>query len=1134
MKKLHIPGPAQGSRIRHGGAEKLRARMKVKFILVIGFLAAAISGYAIGGPPDWENEQVIAINRELARATFVPFATTSQALAGSEANSPHVLSLNGDWKFNWVSQPEQRPTDFFHTDFDDSAWASITVPGNWERHGYGTPIYISAGYPFRIDPPRVTSQPTAEHTTFTERNPVGSYRRSFDLPAAWDGRRVFIHFGGVQGAYYLWVNGKRVGYSQGSMSPAEFELTAFVQPGSNQVAVEVYRFSDGSYLEDQDMWRLSGIFRNVQVYSTAAVRIADFAVRTDLDAAYRDAELLIKPEIDALASVDTDGWVIRAELFDHADARVQHAPLEADVTTILNRDRQFAVMNDRTPQRGPAKFAWMAATIQAPLQWTAETPHLYTLVLTLHDAKGATVEAVSARIGFREVEIRDGQFLVNGAPVRLRGVNRHETDPADGRAISYERMVEDITLMKQANVNAVRTSHYPNDPRWYDLCDRYGLYVMDEADLETHGVRGELANDPRWYAAFLDRGIRLAERDKNHPSVVMWSLGNESGYGPNFAAMSAWIRDFDPTRPIHYEGAQGSPRDPLTVDVISRFYPRTKGTYLNPGVPAGSDEERPENARWERLLDKTGIPHETRPVLTSEYVHAMGNAIGNLAEHWQEIYSHPRMLGGFIWDWVDQGLYQVAEDGTRFIGYGGDFGDVPNHGGFSINGIITAERELYPKYWEVKKVYEPLLIEPREMRPGAVRVRFTNRHHHTSLNAFEARWQVVSNGTVMQQGVLDPLNINPGNDADIAVPVAPIDSPAPATDYWLRLSLHLREATDWAPAGHEIAFEQLQLDVPTPEVAARPLPANVTLTVDSQPDRVTVTGADGFTVVFSPASGTLTEIDFGHGNVLAATPGETAGPQLQAWRAPVDNDRAFGTWLAREWSEAGMESMTRRLRSFDVSQPSANLVRVETKAITEARTGSILHTAIYRIRGDNVIDVENIFTPSGKLPPLARIGVSLRIAPGLETFQWYGHGPHENYSDRKTSAPVGLWSSTVSAQFVPYVRPQHTGNREGVRWLALTNPAGSGLLVVADGEPMAASALHFSEHDLFAKRHPHELVQRDETVLSLDARMSGLGNSSCGPGVLEKYAVPAEPYTLRFRLHAAPEADPAVLAAIAR
>lgn len=1087
--------------------------------------------------PDWENEQIIAINRAPAHATFVPFATVAQALAGDAAASPYVRTLDGDWKFHWVPTPAARPLDFFRTDFDDADWATMPVPGNWERHGYGTPIYISAGYPFKIDPPRVMGEPKPDWTTFTERNPVGSYRHAFEVPGDWAGRRVFIHFNGVQGAYYLWVNGERVGYSQGSMSPSEFELTACVHPGVNQLAVELYRFSDGSYLEDQDTWRLTGIFRSVQLYATAPVRLTDFAVRTDLDAAYRDAELQIKPAVDAPPEVATEGWTVRAQLFDAQGAPVAHAPLEADVTTMLNRAHRAAIMNDRTPQRGPAKFAWMAATIANPAKWTAETPHLYTLVLTVHDPAGAVVEAASTRVGFREIEIRDGRFLVNGAAIRMRGVNRHETDPADGRALSYERMVQDLTLMKQANINAVRTSHYPNDPRWYDLCDRFGLYVLDEADLETHGTRGELASDPRWAAAFLDRAIRLVERDQNHPCVVMWSLGNESGYGPNFAAMSAWIHDFDPTRPVHYEGAQGTPRDPPTVDVISRFYPRTMAPYLNPGMPADSDEERPENARWERLLNLTLIPGDNRPVLTSEYAHAMGNSIGNLAEHWQEIYYHPRLLGGFIWEWVDQGLYQTAPDGTRFIGYGGDFGDQPNHAVFAIKGIVTAERALYPKYWEVKKVYQPVLIEPRRLKPdtGPVQVRITNRHFHTNLSAFAARWQVISDGVVLQQGELPPLDIAPGGDPEVEIPVSPVAAPTPGADYWLRVSLHLREATPWAPAGHEFAFEQFQLDVPTPPVAARAQPADATLRLAEQPDRVTISGPDGFTVEFSRGTGTLTRVDFGAGNVLAASGVEPAGPQLQAWRAPLDNDRGFGKWLAREWREAGLEDMTRTVDSVAVTQPASNLVRVETVATTRARTGAFEHRAVYRIRGDGTIEVENTFTPSGTLPPLARIGVVLRVAPGLETYQWYGHGPHENYNDRLTSAPVGLWPSTVTAQYVPYVRPQNNGNREGVRWLALTNPAGRGLLVVAAaGEPMAATALHFSEHDLFARKHAYELTPRAETVLSLDARMCGLGNGSCGPGVLEAYAVPAQPYTLRYSLRAAASAAAADLAAAAR
>ncbi|WP_221030469.1 glycoside hydrolase family 2 TIM barrel-domain containing protein [Actomonas aquatica] len=1108
----------------------------------MGLGIATAAAAAAATPPRWENEQIFAVNREPARATFYPFADAASArthVSVREADqSPFVRVLDGDWTFAWVPTPAEAPADFFRPDFDDAGWGTIPVPGNWERHGFGTPIYVSAGYSFKVDPPRVMGEPKPDATTFHERNPVGSYRHSFDVPSDWAGRRVFIHFDGVQGATTLWVNGEEVGYSQGSMSPAEFEITRYVHPGANQLAVQVLRYSDGSYLEDQDTWRLSGIFRSVRLYSTAAVRIADFAVRTELDATYTDAELQIKPEINALPEADVAGWTVSGQLFDAAGQPVVHAPLASDVTTMLNRAHKAAIMNDRTPQRGPAKFAWMSATITAPAKWTEETPTLYTLVLTLHDASGATVEAVATRVGFREVEITDGLFLVNGARIKLRGVNRHETDPADGRAISYDRMIEDITLMKQANINAVRTSHYPNDPRWYELCDEMGLYVMDEADLETHGLRGELASDPRWAAAFLDRGIRLVERDKNHASVVFWSLGNESGYGPNFAAMSAWIHDFDPTRPVHYEGAQGSPRDPLTVDVISRFYPRTMAPYLNPGVPADSDEERPENARWERLINLTLTPGETRPVLTSEYAHAMGNAIGNLAEHWQEIYWHPRLLGGFIWEWVDQGLYATAPDGTRFMAYGGDFGDKPNHGAFAIKGIITAERAVYPKYWEVKKVYQTVLIEPRRMTPEAdraVQVRITNRHFHTNLSAFEVRWAVLCDSAVVQSGVLPPLDIRPWGDPEVDIPVTPIADPVPGAEYFLRVSVHTKAAAPWAPAGHEIAFEQLALEVDVPTVPARVIPAEALLFVAEQRDQLIVRDdANRFGVEFDRATGYLTGLSFGHGNVLKAKDEPMAGPQLQAWRAPLDNDRGFGKWMAREWREAGLDTMTRTLERFEVSQPQPNLVRVETVATTHAKTGSIQHRAVYWIRGDGVVDVENTFTPSGELPPLARIGVSLGITRGLETYQWSGHGPHENYNDRLTSAPIGVWQSTVTAQYTPYVRPQHTGNHEGVRWLALTNPQGHGLLVVAEDTPLSATALHFTDHDLAAQRNAYQLTPRADTVLSLDARMSGLGNGSCGPGVLSEYAVPVQPYTLHFSLRAAATSDATVLAAETR
>ena len=495
----------------------------------------------------------------------------------------------------------------------------------------------------------------------------------------------------------------KLGYSQGSMEPAEFDITQYIRSGKNCLAVEVYRWSDGSYLEDQDMWRLSGIYREVFLYSTASVRISNFAVRTILDETYTNAQLQIKPELKSYGGDPLNGWSLEAQLYAADNKPVLGNVLKQEAEPVLNATVRAAVLNDRTPQRGLPKFAWMEADVENPLKWTAETPHLYSLVLSLKNNRGETVEALTCKVGFRSVEITDGQLLINGQPVRLRGVNRHEHDPQTGRAISHERMLRDVILMKQANINAVRTAHYPNNPLWYELCNRYGLYVMDEANIETHGLRGKLASEPTWHAAFLDRAVRMVERDKNHPSIISWSMGNESGYGPNFAAISAWIKEFDPTRFIHYEGAQGTP-DPQTVDVISRFYPRTQHEYLNPNIPEGADEERAENARWERLLSIAQDPIDNRPVLTSEYAHAMGNALGNFDEYWKEIYSHPRMLGGFIWDWSDQGLYKTSQEGVRFMAYGGDFGDRPNLRAFCFNGVVFADQSTSPKYYEVKKV----------------------------------------------------------------------------------------------------------------------------------------------------------------------------------------------------------------------------------------------------------------------------------------------------------------------------------------------------------------------------------------------------------------------------------------------
>ena len=629
---------------------------------------------------DWEDNHVLQINREPARAYFIPFG---------EHQGDRTLSLNGQWRFRWTKTPDERVKDFYRTNYDDSQWAIFAVPANWEVNGYGTPIYISAGYPFKIDPPYVMREPKLDWTTYVERNPTGQYRRTFTLPDSWacccdtatnkTFGQTFLRFEGVMSAFYVWVNGHMVGYSQGSMEPSEFNVTPYIKKGENQIAIEVYKYSDGSYLEDQDFWRFGGIHRDVLLYHTPNVRLRDVAVRTT--PADKQWTLAINPQFSVYHGETGEGYCLVATLLDGSSTVCCDSVATDEV---LDLQHKAARMNEWYPQRGYRKFNRMEIKVDNPRLWSAEHPNLYTLMLELKDLDGKTVENTEFKVGFRDIRIKGGQLLINGKPIKIRGVNRHEHDPYTARVMTEERMLQDLRLMKAAHINAVRLAHYPNCPRWYELCDSMGMYVMDEADCETHGLRGTLASTPDWGDAFLDRAIRMAERDKNHPSVIFWSLGNESGYGPNQAAMSAWLHEFDPTRPVHYEGAQGNYTgkgeeipDPSTVDVISRFYPRVMEEYLNPGIPEGSDQERAENARWERLLEIAnrtgdhcvwvGSDGGPRPVLTSEYAHCMGNALGNFKEYWDEINSNPRMLGGFIWDWVDQGIIQKEEVSGKMV-----------------------------------------------------------------------------------------------------------------------------------------------------------------------------------------------------------------------------------------------------------------------------------------------------------------------------------------------------------------------------------------------------------------------------------------------------------------------------------
>jgi beta-galactosidase len=1045
--------------------------------------------------PDWENQHVLQINREPARAAFISYRN----VVGDAS-----LTLNGLWKFHWSPTPDGRIADFYSSNYNDDVWKNFPVPANWEVNGFGTPIYVSSGYPFKIDPPHVTSTPPEKYTTFKERNPVGQYRRSFILPTDWKSSgQTFLRFDGVQSAFYVWVNGQKVGYSQGSMEPSEFNVTSFLVAGQNQIAVEVYKYCDGSYLEDQDMWRMGGIQRDVTLFHTPDIRIANLQIRTLPDKKYEDFTLEIDPKLSVYGTTTGKGYKVRATIENLMN-------LIADASDILNLDHKAALMNEWNPQRGPRKTGRLKAEIKNSLKWTAETPNLYTLNISLEDSTGRIVERVCQRIGFRSVEIKDGQLLVNGKPVRFRGVNRHEQEPKTGKVMTEALMLKDILLMKQANINAVRTCHYPNVTRWYELCDSLGLYVMDETDIEEHGLRGGLAADPDWAAAFLDRAIRMAERDKNHPSVVMWSLGNEAGYGSNFAANSAWIKDFDPTRPIHYEGAQGlnGEPDPSTVDVISRFYPRVQQEYLNPGVSAKGDAERPENARWERLLDIANRTNDTRPVMTSEYAHVMGNAGGNLQDYWDEMYSNKRMLGGFIWEWADESLYKILPNGKTQVSYGGDFGDVPNLKAFCIKGIVTGERETTPKYWEVKKVYQPVAIQKIKDK-----LLIINRNHHTDLSQYSCLWTLNIDGKTTQKGEITLPEILSGDSTMIDCPA--IDKIKTGEDIRLNISFVLKYNTVWAKTGHEVAWEQFCLQ--EGELIKTEIANNGNLKTTETNSTLNVVGK-GFSADWNTKTGSLKSLIYNGKQMLASSAGFELQPVVQAFRAPTDNDKGFGSWIAKDWKLQGLDSPIVTVDTMMHYVRKDGALIVEVHKTNRYKNGKITAKFIYTVTADGQIDLEIKFKPIGTLPELPRLGIALALNPELENYVWYGEGPWENYPDRKSSALVGLWKSTVSEQAFHYPRPQETGNHEDIRYLTLKNIKGQGIQISAIDKTFSASALHFAVNDLANEAHDCNLVPRKEVILSLDFAVLGLGNSSCGPGVLKKYAIEKKEHVLHVRI----------------
>ncbi|MER6620697.1 glycoside hydrolase family 2 TIM barrel-domain containing protein [Streptomyces sp. NPDC000931] len=1283
------PHPSPAGRSPHPGRPVVsRRRLLESGAAVLGALALSASpgaAHAAGrraaadAPPEWNDFGVFRLGTQPPHTTLMPYADVRQALAADRTRSPYRQSLDGTWKFAYADRPEDRDADFHRTDTDDADWDTIPVPSVWQLHGHDFPVYLNITYPYwgpngRGEEP----QPPAAPTRY---NPVGQYRRTFTVPRDWKGRRTFLHFEGVKSAHYVWINGELVGYDEDSYTPSEYDITDHIGPGTNQIAVEVYRYADGDWLEDQDMIRLSGIFRSVHLYSTPPVHLRDFKLDTPLNDTYTQGELAVTASVRAYGGGESGRYTVETQLYDARGHAVWLRPLEqtADLATA-------GAGEDVTVRASKA--------VTRPRLWSAEHPDLYTAVLRLRDPAGKVVETLSHRVGFREFAIKDGLMRINGRPVSFRGTNRHEMHPSRGTALTREDLVEDITLIKRMNMNSVRTSHYPDNPLWYELADEYGLYLVDETNLETHGIRSEYPGDhPEWTAACVARAQNMVHRDKNHPSVVIWSLGNEAGGGSTFTAMHDWIRSYDPTRVIQYEGDDR----PEISDIRSRMY------------------ESPS-----RVEQRAADTADTRPYVMIEYSHAMGNSNGNFKKYWDVVRRHDVLQGGWIWDFADQSLYTPvpartlltesgpaglrgeilatrggldrdkglsgitlferddsldltgsltleawvtprytgyhqpilakgdtqyalkqtgdtleffihgggqwitaswalpddwtgrehhvagvfdADAGTltlyadgavrgirtttrrpdnntaplalasdadnqtrefsgtvrrarvyaraltaaelasddrgpgddgvrfwfdaatvevrkkrpeekRFLAYGGDWGDNPNDGAFVADGIVTADRGHTGKAAEIKRVHQAIdaARTSDDGDPGAVTL--TNEYLFTNVREFDGHWELVADGEVVRRGRLtrDQLDVPPGSDKDITLPVRLPKDPAPGTEYFLQLSFTTRESTKWAGAGFEVARQQLPLDARSPAVTPVPLESVPVLRYEDGEKDIEITGR-GFSVTVDRSSGTITSYE-AEGTRLI-----TSGPVPNFWRAPTDNDHGNGQHTRnRTWRDAGAR---RKVTGVTVRALGERAVEITVGGTLPTTTEST-YTTTYTVFGNGEIKVDNTLHPGApNLPYIPEVGTLLFLPRRLDRLHYYGRGPEENHWDRNTGTDVGRYTSTVAEQWTPYIRPQENGNKTDVRWAALTDGRGRGLLV--SGEPLLeVNASHFTPEDLSAGvRHDYQLTPRDAVVLRVNHRQMGVGgDNSWGAHTHDEFKLFADrdhAYTYRLR-----------------
>ncbi len=1067
---------------------------------------------------DWENENVIQINKLPARATSYSYTSKSLAKSYDRKNSK-LINLNGHWKFNFVDDAKQRPKDFYKEAFNSDSWNSIPVPSNWELKGYGQPIYSNIVYPFAkgtadFDPNKSTVGQyndtfinTQENfPTITRANPVGSYLTSFELPSQWNEQQIILHFGGVSSAFYVWVNGRQVAYSQGSRLPSEFDITEHVKAGKNNIAVQVFRWSDGSYLESQDHWRLSGIHRDVFVMAQPKTAINDFAIRTVFpENDYSSAELQINAQLTNIDKENINGWKIEAELFDKNGVPVLRKPKQIQAKKLTRKIY---------PQRDRYAFSNITLPIASPNLWSPESPYLYTLVLTLKNNSNNVIESRSARVGFRDIKTSDkGEILVNGKSIKFVGVNRHDHHPVNGKVVSREDMLQDIITMKQHNINAVRTAHYPNDSQFLDLADEYGLFIVDEANVETHAVGGLLANTPSWHYSMLERVIRMAERDKNHPSVVIWSLGNESGTGPNIAAMASWIKEFDSTRLVHYEGAQGEPTHELYQPPQDRW-----GRVAEP-EKLGSRYANPTDRPWVDMLSRmyssiedidsmSKSPYIKRPIIMCEYAHAMGNSLGNMTEYWDLIRSRDNLVGGFIWDWKDQGLEQIDKNGNPFFVYGGWFKDMPNDGNFCINGIVDAYGKPKSMLLETKYIYQPVAFTAIDLANGVVNVK--NRHFYTNLNAFELRWALSEDGTEIQTGKINNLYIDAYKNKNVSIP---FNKPSikPGKKYWLRVSLHTKETEKWANKGHEIAKQQFSLPFykhPKSSTSKTGNQYTVPAIVDDA-KTLTVKG-DNFQVNISKNTGYIESYAVGNQQLI------TGALIPNFWRPALDNDHWARSTKTGSlvWKNLPNEL---ELTSFTVTKTKKDQVYVSALLSHES---SAQLTLQYVIEPSGYVHVDFDLSMKNTMPDLVKVGMTTRINKSLQNMELYAKGPFENYSDRNAAAEVDVYKGKIKDFIHTYVRPQENGNHTDTEWLKLTNSRGAGIMF--DGEELLnVSVWPWTAESIESSKVTTDLVESNFSTVNIDLIQSGVGGT--GPGgnkarAIEKYHVKPGNYSYKFTI----------------